>query len=541
MAELRNTSLLIRLAWRNERIKLILWTAGIVLLVAGMVATVEDLFANSQELEQAAIFFAQNPIIRLFTLPAEASVGGFVMLRAYIIFAVLAALMSMLATTRLVRRDEEIGRAELISSGAVGRQSGLAAALILVALLNVMVASLAALVLIANDLDVAGSWAAGASIGAVGLVFAGISAVAGQLTQTARGANGISGAILGGAYLASAVGSMLGDVEPGEVMVEPAWSTWLSPIGWGQMMRPFAENNWWVLMLFLALFAVLAAVAFMISVGRDVGHGMLPARRGPDSAPATLSSPAGLSWRLQRGALLSWTVGVGLFAAVFGAIFDHFEELISEIEGAEALFGEIGGAATISDSYMSAIAAIIGILALFYVAQTLLRMRAEEAEGRTSAILATSVSRLRWKMSYQLMVIAGAVWLLIVAGVSAGLAAFITTGDWESYSQPLFEGMILQLPAVLVMAGLVSMLIGIAPRRVTPISWALLMVIIACSPVVSDLLDVPEWAQDISPLTFTAAAIIDSNPDQLLALSALGLVLAGIGWTVYRIRDIGNN
>ena len=540
MINLRGTLSLVRLAWRVDRVKLTLWLAGIVLLVSGVVATVEDLFANQQELEQAAIFFAQNPIIRLFTLPAEASVGGFVMLRAYIVFAVLAALMSMLAVTRLTRRDEETGRTELINSGSVGRQSSLAAALIVVVLLNVVVASLSALVLIANDLDTLSSWVAGMSIGAVGVVFAGVAAVSGQLAQTSRGANGISGAVLGGAYLASAVGAMLGDVEPGEVMVDPAWPTWLSPIGWGQMVRPFAKDNWWVFLIFLVVTLGLFVAAFIISLRRDVGHGLLAARRGPDSAPATLSTPAGLSWRLQRSPLLAWTFGVGVFAAVFGAIFDHFEELIGEIEGAEALFGEIGGAATISDSYMSAIASIIGILVLFFAAQSLLRLRTEESEGRTEAVLATSVSRLGWKMSYQLMTVAGAAWLLMVAGLSAGLAALVTTGGWEEYGRPLFEAMILQLPAVLVIVGLVSMLIGVIPRRAASASWGVLMVIIACSPVVSDLLDVPEWMQDLSPLSYTAGAVVDMDVAEMLALTGLGFVLAAIGWIMYCLRDIGN-
>ena len=27
----------------------------------------------------------------------------------------------------------------------------------------------------------------------------------------------------------------------------PSWLSWASPIGWGQQMRPYADERWWVL------------------------------------------------------------------------------------------------------------------------------------------------------------------------------------------------------------------------------------------------------------------------------------------------------
>jgi ABC-2 type transport system permease protein len=33
----------------------------------------------------------------------------------------------------------------------------------------------------------------------------------------------------------------------------PHWLSWLSPLGWMQQLRPFADERWWVLLLAVAL------------------------------------------------------------------------------------------------------------------------------------------------------------------------------------------------------------------------------------------------------------------------------------------------
>ena len=40
----------------------------------------------------------------------------------------------------------------------------------------------------------------------------------------------------------AALGNMLGTVDSAALRVTSAWPAWLSPIGWGQQMRPFADN-----------------------------------------------------------------------------------------------------------------------------------------------------------------------------------------------------------------------------------------------------------------------------------------------------------
>ena len=64
----------------------------------------------------------------------------------------------------------------------------------------------------------------------------------------------------------------------------------------------------------------------MLATRRDVGSGILADRRGHAEAAPRLLSPFGLAWRLQRGALLGWAVGLVGFGLVFGAIIDEIKD-----------------------------------------------------------------------------------------------------------------------------------------------------------------------------------------------------------------------
>ena len=192
------------------------------------------------------------------------------MIRGYLLLAVLAALMSALAVVRHTRQNEETGRAELVGAAVVGRHAGLAAALIVTVGANVVLAGSLGLAGIVTGQPAAGSFTAGIAVGAFGIVFAGVAAVTVQLSSTTRGASGLAAAVLGLAFLLSGVGNMLGTVDASGVRVVSAWPAWLSPIGWGQQMRPFGGDHWWPLGLF--------AVAFVALVGAG-GRARRAARR----------------------------------------------------------------------------------------------------------------------------------------------------------------------------------------------------------------------------------------------------------------------
>ncbi|HEY1706359.1 MAG TPA: hypothetical protein VGG75_42335 [Trebonia sp.] len=94
----------------------------------------------------------------------------------------------------------------------------------------------------------------------------------------------------------------------------------MSPLGWPEVLRPYAGERWWVLALPLAVFVAGACLAFAVSARRDLGAGVLSDRPGRPSAAFWLRGPLSLAWRLQRAALLWWAVGFAFIFGVSGAV-----------------------------------------------------------------------------------------------------------------------------------------------------------------------------------------------------------------------------
>jgi ABC-2 type transport system permease protein len=341
--ELTGTVRLLRLAIRRDRVVLPVWLLLLVGLLIASVASVAGIYGSEEDRVAYATVAASNPVPRAFDGPmAGTELGAIVMTESFGILALLAGIMSVQALTRHTRQEEETGRAELVSSTIVGRDARLVAALLLTLGANLVLAVGTTAALLAYGLAAPGSVLAGLALGGVGLTFAAVGAVGAQLAQTARGANGLGVAVVGVAFLLRAVGDAFGTVAESGVEVISAWPSWLSPIGWGQQVKPYGGDHAGVLLLFLAATAVLVAVAFVLTRHRDVGAGMLPVRPGPATASRWLSSPAGLVVRLGRGGALGWAVGLALVAAAIGSIVDEVEALLETSDELIALITAAG-------------------------------------------------------------------------------------------------------------------------------------------------------------------------------------------------------
>jgi ABC-2 type transport system permease protein len=377
---------------------------------------------------------------------------------------------------------------------------------------------------------------AGAAVAAVGVAFAGVAAVTTQLTTSTRGASGLAAAVLGVAFLTSGIGNMAGHVDPSALRVDSAWPAWLSPIGWGQQMRPFGGDHWWPLGLAVALFLAGTAAACLLAARRDVGHGILPQRPGPAHASRVLRSPLGLAWRLQRGTLLGWAVGMLGFGLVLGGIIGQ----VKETTGAAAdWYTRMGGTNQILDAYRASIIEMAGMAAAIYTVQVLLRMRTEEADGPLEPVLATAVSRLRWVASHAVTALLGATALLLLFATGMGLAAGAVLGDPAGQVRTLIGASLVQLPGILVIGAVVITAVGLLPRLAGAVSWALLIASILLGPLFGPTLKLPQWAQDLSPFThIPKAPALPVTAAPLLALIAVVAVLTLTGLLSLRHRNL---
>ena len=529
------TRALTRLALRRDRYRLVAYLLGI----SGFLAATAAMFIveSQAEITDGARTFAGNAAVRMLGLASGDSPGAYAMLRDYLLLAVLAGLTSALTVVRHTRQNEETGRAELIGAGGLGRYASLAAALIVTVAANVALAVLCAFALIVNGFPTEGSITAGISIAIVGVSFAGVAAVTAQLSSTTRGASGLAAAILGVAFLLSGIGNMLGTADASGVRASTTWPSWLSPIGWGERMRPFAGDHWAPVMVAAVVFAVLVTAAAVLISRRDVGAGIMAERRGNSQAPASLLSPLGLVWRLQRGALLGWAIGMVGFGLVFGGMIKN----VQDSGGATARwYMEVGGSNRIVDAYRTSIIEMAGMAVAVYVVQMLLRMRTDEADGPLEPILATAVSRPGWMASHLINAGLGAILLLALFAVAMGITVGAELGDTPGQISGLLKAAAVQLPAILVIAGIVVALDALVPRWAATASWLVVAVSIVAGPIFGgSTLNLPGWAQDISPFTIlpkVPGEAFDALPVAGLTLMAAVLLIGGV--TAFRRRNL---
>jgi ABC-2 type transport system permease protein len=526
---------LLRLALRRDRIILPVWIGVIALLLVASVASIAALYDTEASRIGYATVAAASAIARAFDGPiAGTSIGAITVAETFGIMAVLVGIMSVQAVVRHTRQEEETGRAELIGSAVVGRDAPLAAALAVGLIANIAVGVTVFVTLVVFDLPASGSAATAAALAGVGISFAAVAAVTAQLSSTQRGANGLGAAAVGVAFLLRAVGDAAGQVGETGFLVVSAWPSWLSPIGWGQQVRAFGDERWWVLGLFAAFAAAMTGLAVVLTNRRDVGAGILAVRPGP--AIGRLTSPFGLAFRLQRGMFAGWAVGLVVLGAAFGAIGEEAGDLLATSEELVAALEGIGEAELI-DLFFAFFMGIVAIVAAAFTVQALLRVRAEESGGRAEPLLATAVSRPMWMLSHVTWAMAGTVLLLLLAGLAAGLAFAASTGDTEQIGE-IFLAAAVNAPAALALGGFVIAVLGLAPRAAVGLGWAALVVSFVMGQL-GALFDLPQWALNVSPFTHSPAVPAeDLTLLPILALLAVTVGLTGLGILALRLRDL---
>lgn len=271
--QLAGTATLLRFALRRDRVMIPVWVGVNALMVLSMPNTLKNLYGTPAERADLIHQVATNASFRALIGPVfDTSVGALTAWRVGVYAGALAAAMSLMVVVRHTRDEEESGRQELVASGMVGRRASLTAALLAAAVANAVLALLVAGGLAGQGTT--GAVALGLGLAAVGLVFATMAAIVAQLTESARLARGLTAAVLGLAFVLRAAGDSAAD-DGSSVL------TWLSPLGWLENLRPYADERWWVLLLFAAAVLLQGAVAYRLAGRRDIGMSFLPTRPGP--------------------------------------------------------------------------------------------------------------------------------------------------------------------------------------------------------------------------------------------------------------------
>ena len=510
---------LVRLAWRRDRIMIVVVLACIWLLSYYSAVAMPQLYTTTDQLVAAnSAANASTGVVAIYGhIYNTASVGGVAANKVAMIDFLTLAFLAIAIVRRHTRGEEESGRFELLGATPVGRLAPLGAAMILASVTSFLSGVVTIPAVIAGGWPVGGSILFGLAQVGVGLSFAGLTAVAVQLSSSYRAC----GAWIFGALGVTFVLRMLGDVswdKPGRII------GWFSPLGWAQQVRYYDGDRAWPLILPVVLLAVTLALAGWLQSRRDLGAGLLADRRGP--ATGRLGTALGLAWRLQRSGFIGWLITYVILGGLFGAIVDTIGGLMSG--GAGDLLAKLGGVGSFNDVYLT----LIGVMAAFgaaaYGIGAVMRLRTEESAGHLESVLATPVTRLRFFASHAVIAFVGSTVLMAVLGFTMAAAHRTgSSGFWREAS-PAFA----HLPAVWVMIAVALVAIAWLPRF-DWLGWALLAGIVFLGEL-GPLMNLPDWVQKVSPFAHTPKIPVEAmswTPEVVLTvITAALLALAVVGY-----------
>jgi ABC-2 type transport system permease protein len=523
---------LVRLALRRTRWFYLAWVLAAAVTVPATAAAYETLVGDLAG-GGALDLMAANPTMRAMLGPPTdlTTPGGFTVWRVGTFVAAAAGAMAVLGVVRVTRADEEEGRVELVRSAVVGRHAPLTAGVVVGLLACLALGTLVAVSMVAVGEPAVGSLAFGLGTGLVSAVFVGVGAVCAQLTSSARGARGLGIALLLAAYL---VRGLADAAREGTLTRDLAWA---SPLQWMALARPYAGERWWVLLVPAAVTVLLVGAAFVLEAHRDHGQGLWAVRPGRPRARASLLSAGGLAWRLQRGTVVGWLAGLGVFALGMGSLSGTFDQMLQDIPQLAFALRRLGqGAETLVDAFFVAMLAIVAVLAAVVGVQLWQRLAVEEHRGHAELLLATAVTRTRLALSHLVLAAGASTAALGFFGAVLALPEAIDRGS----AAPVLDtaGAALALaPGGLLVVGIAVLVHGWAPRLgwVTwaVVGWSLFMV------WVGSVLGLPDWLVRLTPWhPLPTLPVEEMAWAPVLAVSGAALVLMLLGVWGYRRRDL---
>ncbi|MES9553300.1 MULTISPECIES: ABC transporter permease [unclassified Streptomyces] len=521
--QLAGTWPLLRLALRRDRIMLPIWVLALGGTFSSIGSSIAALYDTSAQRAELAASMNGNSSLRAMYGPVfDDSVGGLVSWRMAAFGAVLAAVMSLIVVIRHTREEEETGRQEMLSSAMVGRRAPLTAALLTAVIANAALALVITAGLAGSGAGGAGAVALALAVAGTGVLFACTAAIAAQFTESARLAKGLTAAVIGAAFVLKAAGDSAADDGSSPM-------TWLSPIGWAENVRAYADERWWVLFVLAAAVAVQAVLAYTLAGRRDVGMSFLATRPGP--AQGRITTAFGLALRLQRGALTGWTLSFAVVGVAFGGLADGAADLVGDNEKTREIFERMGGQDGLTDAFLATMVSVLGMVAALYIVASVLRLHGEETAGRAEPVLAGSVGRIGWAAGHLVVAFGGAALLMAVGGL--GLAAGYGHG-----LPAVLGASLVQLPAIWLLGGVTVLLYGAFPKAAVA-AWGVAGICLALGWL-GPAVNMPQAVMDVSPFThlpkLPGGTGMEWGP--VLILTAVATVLVGAGVGALRRRDV---
>ncbi len=481
----------------------------------------------------AAAFGSNHATSALFgPAPQLQSVAGFTVFKTFMTLSILGAVWGLLASTRLLRGEEDAGRWEVVLTGPTTRRGGTAQALTGLAAGAATLWAVTALVTV-----VVGRWARVGIAAGPGLFFAlalvssavmflAVGALTSQLATSRRQAASAAAVVLGVSYALR----MVADSGIGL-----HWLCWVSPLGWVEELQPLTAPRPVALLPIIGFAAITSLASVYLAGTRDLGAGVLADRSHPRPHLRLLSGPLGLTIRLVRTAAVGWGVAIAATGLLLGLVAKAAGGTISG-SSVQQVFTRLGATGTGAEAYLGVSFLVLAVLVAFVAAGQVTAARSEEDTGRLDHLLVRSVTRSRWFSGRWLM----AVVVVVAGGLTGGVFTWLGAASQHAgvgLPTVLDAGVNTVFPALIIL-GVGALALGFWPRATSiavygVLSWSLLIELVG--GVGAD----DHWVLDTSlfhQMASAPAVSPDWRTNVVLAIVGVAGVIAGIG--AFRRRDL---
>ncbi|HXY90866.1 MAG TPA: hypothetical protein VEP49_00150 [Acidimicrobiia bacterium] len=522
---------LTRFAWRQVWRGALIWAAVAAIVVASGIAAFESAYPTAVSREAFARSIARLPAFQALygrTIGVD-TVGGFVTWRYGDLMTVVVGLWALLAATRILRGDEETGRAESLLGGAASPRRVLLTELCVVGAGCGLVFLAVALAAGVGGLPLGGSLLFGSLVATGGVVFGAVAAVTSQLVDTRRRAAGWAGAVLGASYLLRALADGSSDLH---------WLGWLTPLGWAERIEPFTGPSLVPIAAVAALSAVLVGAAAFLRERRDTGAGLLGARQHRRRVRPIRSTLA-LDWSLSTGALVAWSSGVAIAMFVMGYLTRDIVRFAHDNPAIEDQITKIYGYSMNSAvGFLSLAFGVVALVLAVFAGAQMVSAREEEAAGRTDTVVVAGTSRARWLVARIAVALVAIAALALVAALGAWAGANVS-GASVGFVDAV-EASFNVVPAALLFGGLAVLAFGALPRATTYVAFGAAAVAYLIQ-VVAGLSGAPGWLIDLSPFSHLAPVpATPVNTGAMLVMLAVALAASALGLAAFRRRDLAS-
>jgi ABC-2 type transport system permease protein len=506
-----------------------------------MGAAISTIFPTTQARLEVSALFGSIPaeLNRLFTntdlMGAQVgTLGGYVTYKYGMVFALGAALWSILALSGTLAGEARRGSLDFVAAAPFGKRriglEKLAAhltllwlAMLIMALAITFSASVFGEASLGDAIGFDESFGFALWLGALAMFFGGLAFMLSPLLGRA-GSAGIAGVAFAVTWLINGFN------------VTPLFA--FSPFAWTFNHIPLVGiYDWASVALVFILGVVFLAIGIELFQRRDLGVTVGLSLPGTPAAVLGVRGPTGRAFGEQLPRALAWGIGLGLIGVVFASFAGTLADQVANVSGIQETFAALFPGVDFDSvgGWMQLYAEILYIAAGFAGATLVAKWASDENDGRLEEILSVPLSRSRWVIAGGLAALVGTVVMtvLFAAGIAIGAASTnLSAADAVTGTAPLG----LFAAAVIGVGFAVG---GVWRTSLAAEIAALFVVVTYLIGLLGPALKLPDWFNNLA-LTSHYGQPMVGNWDWSGVLASIVIAVGGIligAWGIRR-RDV---